>query len=84
MIIKCFTLKVKRWLKLNQTCKHIDIFIWSCISSLRLEESIKLGACVCFVFFFLVYLFTGAMHINKHNCKRARISPKGYFSSVDP
>ncbi len=32
----------------------------------------------------LVYLFTGAMHINKHNCKRARISPKGYFSSVDP
>ncbi len=34
--------------------------------------------------FSLVYLFTGAMHINKHNCKRARISPKGYFSSVDP
>ncbi len=39
---------------------------------------------VCFFFFSLVYLFTGAMHINKHNCKRARISPKGYFSSVDP
>ncbi len=35
-------------------------------------------------FFFLVYLFTGTMHINKHNCKCARISPKGYFPSVDP
>ncbi len=35
-------------------------------------------------FFISVYLFTGAMHTNKHNCKRARISPKGYFSSVDP
>ncbi len=32
----------------------------------------------------LFILFTGAMHINKHNCKGARISPKGYFSSVDP
>jgi len=32
----------------------------------------------------LVYLFTGAMHINKHKCKCARISLKGYFSSLDP
>lgn len=32
----------------------------------------------------LIYLFTWPIHINKHNCKRARISPKGYFSYEDP
>ncbi len=30
--IKSFTLKVKRWLKLNQTCTHIYFFIWFCTS----------------------------------------------------
>jgi len=34
--------------------------------------------------YLFIYLFTGAMHINKHKCKHARISPKSYFSSVDP
>jgi len=33
-----------------------------------------------FLHFFLVYLFTGAMHINKHKCKCARISRKGYLN----
>ncbi len=32
----------------------------------------------------VVYLFTGATHINTHGCKCARIGQRGYFSSVDP
>ncbi len=48
--IKSFTLKVKRWLKINQTCTHITFFIWFPTSYLLgLEEFIKLGACICFV-----------------------------------
>lgn len=35
-------------------------------------------------FFFLVYLFTGAMHINKYGCKCARISQKGLFFICRP